>query len=486
MPRLKFDRLAETTDTTGTGTYNLGGAKSGFNSFASRLSTGDTCYLCVRDGADWEVGEYTFTDASPDTMARTTVIASSNGDAAVNWGVGTKDIFMTMPASRVLDYDGTDLILRGKMDIGGPGGIQGLDIGEGGSYSESDAGVTIVKAFTYDASAASGSRFTELTITANNTILGDNGDRLYFGSTSKFWAARCEIGVANSVSNETFLPFYWNGASLTAMTMMGVLKDSSTALSDRIFEQTAEKEYIAWDKAIDGDWATADNQTDTIPNTGTALYWTCLQVPASGLTTAPRIDEIKVRGTDTDFATGTAHLVHWGKARVGIHFGITTFTDRSAVQPVITDIQPSANTVLPVFTLRNGQTDAVDTTFRIPVGCDTSCKLEVTLDWHASATGECDFDLHYKFLQQGTAIGVGESNDGAITGILITPSGANQCQLDDDLLTSSQLIDISSLAPDDKIIFTLTRDGSSDANAGNVFPHELIIHYVEWTLGELV
>jgi len=371
------------------------------------------------------------------------------------------------------------------MDIGGPGSIQGLDIGEGGSYQTDTSGTTIVRAFSYDASAASGSRFTSLDITANNTMLGDNGDRLYIGSTNKFWAARCEIGVANTVSTETLLAFYWNG-SLTVCGLMGVLKDSSTTLSDRIFEQTTENEYIAWGKEIDSDWVAVDNQLDAIPNTGTSLYWTCLQVPASGLTTPPRIDEIRVRGSDSDFATGTAHLVHWGKARVGIHFGVSTFIDRSSAQPVISDINPSANTTFPLFTLRNNQTDAVDATFRVPFGCDTSCKLEVTFDWHASATGECDFDLHYKFLTQGIVIGVGESDTASITGILITPSAANAFQSNDDLLTASQLIDISSLAPNDLIIFTLVRDGSSDANAGNVYPHDLIIHYTEWTLGELV
>ena len=483
IPRAKFDRVAETTITTGTGTYNLAGVKAGFVSFNSRLATGDTCYYCCRDGTDWETGLGTFTDATPDTLARTTVIESSISDAAINWGAGSKDIFITMPATRIIDYDGTDVFLAGKMDIGKPGSIQGLDIGEGGSYTDNAAGTTIVKAFSYDASADTGTRFTELTITDNNTLLGDAGDRLYFGSTAKFWAARVEVGVANSASDETFLPFYWNGSALTAMTMMGVLKDSATTLADRIMEQTAEKEYISWDKAIDTDWATADNQTDKIPNTGTALYWTCLQVPVGDLTTAPRIDEIKVRGTDSDFSTGTAQLVHWGKARVGINFGVSAFVERLAANPRVVDTTPSTNTISPLYKLRDSQADGVDAIFRVPHGMDTSCKISVTLDWHTTAATEVDFDLYWAFMTQGTTLGVGVSNTGSSLATLITPSGAAQFQKNDTLATG---IDVSSLTPGDLISFTLIRQGGDDTNDGDVFPHELVVHYVEWTLGELV
>lgn len=499
----RADRIVETTTTTGTGTYSLAGAKTGFESFATRITSGATVEYCCTDGVNWETGIGTFTDSSPDTIARTTVLRSSNSDAAVDWGSGSRNIYITglatafvpglaneiayhtqegvLGGDQDLTFDGTDMVLRGKLDIGAPGVGTGLDIGEGGSYSEDKTGTTIVQAFSYDASAASGSRFTELTITANNTLLGDAGDRIYVGSTSKYWAMRFSIGV--SKSTEVLLGFYWNGSALTSCSIMGTLKNSVTALGTAIFEQTTEQEYVTFDKDIDTDWASADDQLDSIPNTATALFWVCLQVPAGGLSTPPRIDDIKVRGTDVDFATGISQLIHWGKARVEIHEKIAAFTDRSAAQPTVTDSDCSANVIVPTFTLRNSQSDGVDFSWKLPQGLDTSSKIKITLDWFSNNSGEVDLDLHYKLATQGTVFGSGEA-DTATLNTLITPSAADALQIEDDLTAS--LIDISAMSVDDIICFTLVRDGSADANSGNVFPISVSIHYVLWTAGEHV
>jgi len=99
MPRTA-DRVKETSTTTGTGTYSLSGASVGFQSFVAGIGDGKTCYYCATNGADWEVGVGTVTDGSPDTLARTSVLASSNAGAAVSWAAGTRDIFVTFPAYR--------------------------------------------------------------------------------------------------------------------------------------------------------------------------------------------------------------------------------------------------------------------------------------------------------------------------------------------------------------------------------------------------
>ena len=100
MALVVADRVQETTTTTGTGTYTLAGAKDGFQSFAA-VGDGNTCYYAITDGTDWETGIGTFT-LSGTTLARTTIIESSNSDAAVNWGAGSKDIFVTAPADKTL------------------------------------------------------------------------------------------------------------------------------------------------------------------------------------------------------------------------------------------------------------------------------------------------------------------------------------------------------------------------------------------------
>ena len=98
------DRVKESSTTTGTGTFDLDGVVSGFEGFVAGIGNGNTTYYTIfnQGTTEWEVGRGTITDATPDTLARTEVISSSNGDAAVNFTSGTKDVFCTMPASKVV------------------------------------------------------------------------------------------------------------------------------------------------------------------------------------------------------------------------------------------------------------------------------------------------------------------------------------------------------------------------------------------------
>ena len=96
------DRVKETSTTTGTGTFNLAGAETGFESFVSGIGNGNVTYYAIsNDGtAEFEVGFGTVTDAATDTLSRDTIISSSNSDALVNFSAGTKTVFCTLPASR--------------------------------------------------------------------------------------------------------------------------------------------------------------------------------------------------------------------------------------------------------------------------------------------------------------------------------------------------------------------------------------------------
>jgi hypothetical protein len=93
------DRVKEQTVTTGVGTYNLDGAVLGHRTFVAGVGTTNQCYYTATNGTDWEVGVGTVTDSAPDTLSRDIIYKSSNGDAAVNWGAGIKNIFITPPAT---------------------------------------------------------------------------------------------------------------------------------------------------------------------------------------------------------------------------------------------------------------------------------------------------------------------------------------------------------------------------------------------------
>ena len=108
------DRVKETTTTTGTGTVSLGGAVTGFETFAAGIGNSNTVYYCIahQDQAEFEVGLGTLDGDSSD-LARTTVISSSNSDSAVNFSSGTKDVFCTLPASKLIFEDGSNNVAFG-------------------------------------------------------------------------------------------------------------------------------------------------------------------------------------------------------------------------------------------------------------------------------------------------------------------------------------------------------------------------------------
>ena len=108
------DRVRETTTTTGTGTITLAGAVTNFETFTANLSNSDTTYYAIVDNTNgaFEVGLGTFT-SSGTTLARSTIIASSNSNSAVNFGSGTKDVFITVPASKIVVEDGSNNVAIG-------------------------------------------------------------------------------------------------------------------------------------------------------------------------------------------------------------------------------------------------------------------------------------------------------------------------------------------------------------------------------------
>lgn len=96
-----FDRVRDTTSTTGTGTVTLANAPpTGYRSFASVLSNGNTCFYTIahQTANEWEVGVGTYTSVST-TLARTTVLSSSNAGSAVSFSAGTKDVLLSLPAA---------------------------------------------------------------------------------------------------------------------------------------------------------------------------------------------------------------------------------------------------------------------------------------------------------------------------------------------------------------------------------------------------
>lgn len=108
------DRVRETATVIGTGDAALLGAVTGFQSF-SVVGNTNVCYYTIADqsGGAWEVGIGTYSTTGP-TLARTTVLASSDNNNKVVFTGGTKDVFLTYPSERAVYLDA-----NGNLEIDG-------------------------------------------------------------------------------------------------------------------------------------------------------------------------------------------------------------------------------------------------------------------------------------------------------------------------------------------------------------------------------
>jgi hypothetical protein len=138
------DRVQETTATTGTGTLTLDGAVTGFQSF-SVIGDGNTTFYSIVFGASFEVGIGTYT-SSGTTLSRDTILSSSNSNNAVNFGAGTKNVFVTYPASKSinlnsnnnLDLTGVSIISSSNGNITLTPNGTGSVVLDGLSYPQTD------------------------------------------------------------------------------------------------------------------------------------------------------------------------------------------------------------------------------------------------------------------------------------------------------------------------------------------------------------
>ena len=96
------DRVKETSTTTGTGAFTLAGAVSGFETFSAGIGGSNTTYYCIfhNGTTEFEVGFGTL-NSGASTLTRTYIISSSNSDAAVDFSAGSKEVFCTVPGSKI-------------------------------------------------------------------------------------------------------------------------------------------------------------------------------------------------------------------------------------------------------------------------------------------------------------------------------------------------------------------------------------------------
>lgn len=196
-----YDRVRETTTVTGTSDATLLGAVTGFQTFAV-VGNGNTCYYTIADNAgNWEVGIGTYSTTGP-TLARTTVISSSTG-SKISFPSGTKDIFLTYPAEKAVQYDASgNLTLTGTVTANtfqSSGvtitGALKLNSSGGGSITL-DAGVTASN-YTITLPAQNGTLAPILSVNNNGIVYVNSSGAVTSATTIVYNGTSVGIGTAS-------------------------------------------------------------------------------------------------------------------------------------------------------------------------------------------------------------------------------------------------------------------------------------------------
>jgi hypothetical protein len=331
------DSILESTTTTGTGTINLSGAQTGYETFVSNFATGSKIAYVIEQiqtdsngnttSIDREVGIGTLTDGTPDTISRDIVLSSSNSDALVNFPAGTKDVYCTPSASSIF------------WNLGGAASIT------------SDTALTIADCGKTLLADTSGGGFTqtlpsvddvfigwEITIVlavggANLIIDGDGSETINGAANKTITTAFDAVTLVSDGSNffiktlkETSDPFSTADVKLTYKTTAddgyvmaddGSIGNGSSGASNRANSDTEDLFTFFWNNTTDsecpvssgrGASAAADfaaNKTLTIPQTvGRAL---AIAGSGSGLTARTLADTV---GEETHVQTEAELAAH--------------------------------------------------------------------------------------------------------------------------------------------------------------------------------
>jgi len=168
-----YDRIKETTSSSGTGSVTLAGTSTGYRTFGSVCSTGDLVqYLIInRVTGEWETGFGTFSSVGP-TLNREYPDQSSNANAIVNFAVGSKDVIISAIS---VGANVPDAFLFGT----------GLD----GAYTPSSGTTTLTKDMHYTRFAPTGT-----------AVLVNPGFRIYVSEITDLSAAPAGaiVGIANN------------------------------------------------------------------------------------------------------------------------------------------------------------------------------------------------------------------------------------------------------------------------------------------------
>lgn len=237
---------------------------------------------------------------------------------------------MTLSSGEDLDLEAADEIrLKGEVveahcdiNIGRAEKVHGLDVGAGGSHNFSQNDDCERAVYLYDASAVSGSKFTEVDIPDDYPItqLSADQDAFYFGVEYKHYAWFFDVTSAMSTTGSLKVEI-WNGASWVALDKVVLVKNEDTQRENVPWEHI-EEQYISIDKEVESSsWTADDAVLDEIPDFGMDLYWVRI-VNVGAVASAAVFDVTKWRASDFDVNADNSSVLLWGEHRKRKRFSV--------------------------------------------------------------------------------------------------------------------------------------------------------------------
>jgi len=199
MAFITADRVKDTSTTTGTGNITVSGsAPFGYRTFSTVLSVADTFYYAIQgqSTAEWEIGVGTY--ASTNQFARTTVLASSASNSAVSFSSGTKNVFITLAATRTLQLGPSDTLTAGSVPYGTGSALAYTAAGTSGQFLKSNG----AGAPTWVTAAGTGT-VTSVDVSGGTTGLTTSGGPVTTLGTITLAGT---LAIANGGTNSTATP----------------------------------------------------------------------------------------------------------------------------------------------------------------------------------------------------------------------------------------------------------------------------------------
>jgi hypothetical protein len=401
------DRVKENSTTTGTGNISLGGASATFDTFQSYLTNGDTTFYAIAhtsSGVDeWEVGLGTWNTGN--TLSRTTVLAGSNGTSAVDLSAGTKNIFMTYPASKAAVV-GEDVTFA---DITVTGTVDGRDVAADGSKLDGiDTSADVTDAVTV---AAAGALMRSGGTMTGNLILNADPNAALGAATKQYVDTIASAGIhyhppvrAEHPSNLNAT--YNNGSSGVGATLTNagtnaalVIDSVNMVLNDRVLvaNQTDQTQNGVYTVTTVGDGSTAwvltrSTDTDTAaPSDPDAFGKGDAFFIKEGSTNAGHLDVLSTAGT---IIFGTTNIIFSEVAETTVYSGGTGITLTGTTFSIGQDVGTTSNVTFNQVTAAIIGNVTGNLTGDVTGNADTATALETarTIQLSGDVTGSASFD----------------------------------------------------------------------------------------------